>query len=73
MELHFVHALNRVGCRLVKGRIARYLSMEGFEVRPLTLRSIGGHDVFLDTTHDLLDSIVESSCQHNWEPIGSHT
>ena len=47
VELHFVHALNRVGCRLVKGRIARYLSMEGFEVRPLTLRSIGGHDVFL--------------------------
>ena len=28
--------------------------MEGFAVRLLTLRSIGGHDVLLDTAHDLL-------------------
>ena len=28
--------------------------MEGLIVKPLTLRSIGGHDVLLDTTHDLL-------------------
>ena len=47
--------------------------MEGLVVRPLTLWSIGGHDVLLDTAHDLLDSIVESSGQHNWEPNGSHT
>ena len=50
-----------------------YLSMEGFAVRPLTLRSIGGHDVLLDTAHDLLDSIVESNGQHNREPNGSYT
>ena len=37
-----------------------YLSMEGFAVRLLTLQSIGGHDVLLDTTHDLFDSMVES-------------
>ena len=29
------------------------LSMESFAVKPLTLWSIGGHDVLLDT-HDLL-------------------
>ena len=51
----------------------RYLSMEGFAVRPLTLRSIEGHDVLLDTTHDFLDSIVESSGQHNRVPNGLHT
>ena len=28
--------------------------MEGLIVRPLTLRSIGGYDVLLDTAHDLL-------------------
>ena len=28
--------------------------MEKFVVKPLTLRSIGGHDVLLDTAHDLL-------------------
>ena len=47
--------------------------MKGFVVRSLTLRSIWGHDVLLDTTHDLLDLIVESSGQHNREPNGSHT
>ena len=46
--------------------------MEGFVVRPLTLRSIGGHEVLLDTVHDLLDSMVESSGQHNQELNGSH-
>ena len=40
--------------------------MEGYAVIPLTLRSIGGHDVLLHTAHDLLDSIVESSGQRNW-------
>ena len=57
----------------MKGQIARYLSMEGFAIRPLTLWYIGGHDVLLDTAHDLLDSMVESSGQHNREPNGSHT
>ena len=49
--------------------------MEGFAVRPPTLLSIGGHDVLLDTTHDLLDSSVKPSGQHNWKPngSGSHT
>ena len=47
--------------------------MEGFAIRPLTLRSIGNHDVLLDTAHDLLDSIVESDGQHNRKPNGSHT
>ena len=47
--------------------------MEGLAVKPLTLRSIGDHDVLLDTAHDLLDSIVESSGQYNKEPNGSHT
>ena len=28
--------------------------MEGFVVIPLALRSIGGHNVLLDTTHDLI-------------------
>ena len=51
----------------------RYLSMEGFAVILLTLWSIGGHDVLLDTAYDLLNSMVESSGQHNWEPNGSHT
>ena len=32
--------------------------MEWFVVRPLTLRSIVGHDVLLDVAHDLLDSIA---------------
>ena len=61
------------GYRLVKGRIARKLSIEGLAVRPMTLRSIMGHYVLLDIAHNLLDSIVESSGQHNWEPNGSHT
>ena len=30
------------------------MSMEGFVVRPLTLRSIGGHDVLLDIAFDFL-------------------
>ena len=47
--------------------------MEGFAIIPLTLLSIGGHDVLLDTAYDLLDSIVESSGQHNQEHNGSHT
>ena len=47
--------------------------MEGFVVRPLTLRSIGAHDVLLDTAHDLLNSIVELSGELNREPNGSHT
>ena len=29
--------------------------------------------MLLDTAHDLLVSMVESSGQHNWEPNGSHT
>ena len=41
--------------------------MEGFLVRPLTLWSIRGYNVLLDVAHDLLDSIVESSGQHNQE------
>ena len=49
----------------MKGQIALYLSMKGFVVRLLTLRSIGGHDVLLDTAHDLLNSMAESSGQHN--------
>ena len=51
---HIVNTLNEVGYSLVKGQIEQMLSMEGFVVRPLTLRSIRGHDVLLDTTHDLL-------------------
>ena len=47
--------------------------MEGLAIRQLTLRSIGGHDVLLDAAHDLLNSIVESSGQHNREPNRSHT
>ena len=47
--------------------------MEELTVRPLTLWLIRGHDVLLDAAHDLLDSIVESSDQHNREPNGSHT
>ena len=39
--------------------------LEGLENRPPTLRSIGGHDVLLDITHDLLNSVVESSAQYN--------
>ena len=46
--------------------------MEGYAIRPLTLRSIGSHDVLLDTNLDLLDSIVESSDQHNHNLMG-HT
>ena len=44
--------------------------MEGYAVRPLSLRSIGGHDVLLDATLDLFDSIVESSGQHNQNLMG---
>ena len=47
--------------------------MERFEVKPLTLRLIGGHDVLLDTSHDLLRSMVDLSGQHNQKPNGSHT
>ena len=47
--------------------------MEWFVVRPLAFQLIGGHDILLDTAHDLLDSIVASSGQHNREPNGSHT
>ena len=47
--------------------------MEGLVVKPLTLQSIGGHYVLLDVAHDLLDSIVESSGQHNRDPNGSQT
>ena len=39
----------------------RYLSMEGFSIRSLTLQSIEGHEVLLDAAHDLLNSIVELS------------
>ena len=46
--------------------------MEGYVIRPLTLWSIGGHDVLLDYALDLLNSIVESSGQHNWN-IMDHT
>ena len=45
---------------------------EGYAVRPLTLWSIGGHDVLLDTNLDLPNSIVESSGQHNRNLMG-HT
>ena len=51
----------------------RYLSMEWFVVRPLTLWSIGSHDVLLDAAHDLLNSIVELNDQHNREPNGLNT
>ena len=47
--------------------------MEGLVVKPLTLQSIGGHDVLLAATHDLLNSVVKSSGQHNRELNGSHT
>ena len=46
--------------------------MEGNTVRLLTLWSIGGHDVLLDAALDLLNSIIESSGQHNWNIMG-HT
>ena len=46
--------------------------MEGLTIRPLTFLSIGSHDMLLDTTHDLLNSIVESSGQHNWD-LMAHT
>ena len=46
--------------------------MGGYTVRPLTLRSIESHDVLLDTNLDLLNSIVESSGQHNRNLMG-HT
>ena len=49
------------------------LSMKGFSIRPLTFRSIMGHNVLLDTAHDLLNSSVEPSGQHNRKPNGSHT
>ena len=57
----------------MKGRIVWYLSMEGFAIIVLILRSIRGHDVLLDTAHDLLDSMVESIGQHKREPNGSHS
>ena len=44
--------------------------MKGLAVIPLTLQSIRGHDVLLDVVHDLFNSIVESSYQHNREPNG---
>ena len=47
--------------------------MEGFVVKPLTLRSIWGYDVLIDPARDLLNSIVELSGQHNRKPNGSHT
>ena len=47
--------------------------MEGLAIKHVTLWSIGGHDVLLDAPHDLINSIVESSGQHNREPNGSHT
>ena len=47
--------------------------MEGLAVIPLTLRLIRGHDVLLDAAHDLLNSIVKSSGQHNRKPNESHT
>ena len=46
--------------------------MEGFTIRPLTLQSIRGHDVLLDIVHDLLDSSIEPSYQHNRKLMG-HT
>ena len=46
--------------------------MEGFAVIPLTLLSIGGYDVLLDTAHDLVDSMVKSRGQHNGNLMG-HT
>ena len=57
----------------MKGRIAQYLSMDGFAVIPLTLRSVRVYDMLLDTTHDLLDSMDESSGQHKREPNEPHT
>ena len=56
-----MHALNQLRYRLVKERIVQMLSMEGFEVRPMALRQIRGHDVLLDTAHDFLDSSIEPS------------
>ena len=47
--------------------------MEGLAVIPLTLRLNRDHDMLLDAAHDLLNSIVELSGQHNQEPNGSHT
>ena len=47
--------------------------MKELAIKPLTLWSVGGHDVLLDRAHDLLDSIVESNDQYNSEPNGSHT
>ena len=58
---------------MVKGCIGQMLSMKRFSVKPLTLWSIRGHDVLLNTTHDFLKSRVDSSGIHNWEPNGSHT
>ena len=47
--------------------------MDEFAIRPLTIQLIRGHDVLLNAAHNLLDSIVESSGQHNREPNGLHT
>ena len=44
--------------------------MEGLQVKPLTLISIGGYDVLLDSAHDLLNLIVESSGQNTWNLMG---
>ena len=49
------------------------LHMERFAVKPLTLYLFGGHDMLLDTAHDLLESKVDSSGLLNWKPNGSHT
>ena len=50
------------------------LHMERFAVKPLTLLLIGAHDVLLDNAHNLLESMVDSSDQHNWKPNRSqHT
>ena len=54
----------------MKGQIARYLSLEGYVVISLILRSIEVHDVLLDASHDLLNSRVESSGQHNQNLMG---
>ena len=37
--------------------------MEGLEVIPWSLQSIGGHDILLDIAHDLLNSIVNDENQ----------
>ena len=56
----------------MKGRAVQKFPMEGILVRPMTLRSIRGHDVLLDTAHDFLDSSVKPSGQHNRKPNSTH-